>query len=177
MGFVKNTGEDDDYVSDDEGGNVVKETSSPQKKKNKTLSTKPEESDQKPKKLASKDVAIKIKSKHLSIKKANELKAKAKGVVSKTSSKKENVDVAAKKVIVFRPKKLSPELAAICGKRKLSRQETLKRIWRYVKLRKLQDPAIKTKINCDEKLKAVTNKEEIDQREMLALLKLHMTDI
>ena len=175
MGFVKKTGDDDGDISDDanaDDNNVVQEKS-PQKKK-KTLPTKSEESNKKPKKLSS-NVVVKMKPKNLTVKKADELKAKAKGVVNKTS--KENVDVAAKKVVVFKPKKLSPELAAICGRKKLSRQETLKRIWRYVKLRKLQDPAIKTKINCDEKLKAVTKKKKIDQTEMLALLKLHMTDI
>ena len=56
-------------------------------------------------------------------------------------------------------------------------QDVVKGMWRYIKRRKLQDPAIKTKIHCDDKLKAVAKKTFIDQNEMFALMKLHMTDV
>jgi chromatin remodeling complex protein RSC6 len=41
----------------------------------------------------------------------------------------------------------------------------------------LQDPKLKTRIVCDDKLKAVMKKKKVDQREMLALMNAHLSDI
>jgi uncharacterized metal-binding protein len=47
-----------------------------------------------------------------------------------------------KRDIIYKQMKLSPALAAICGEKKLTRQEVLKRVWMYIKQRKLQVPVL-----------------------------------
>lgn len=49
----------------------------------------------------------------------------------------------------------SDELAAFTGEARLSRPQTVKRIWDYVKANDLQDPGDKRFIMCDGRLKAV----------------------
>lgn len=181
MGFIKRTGDEDDWASDEDNNDLAASEKPPSPKKP-TKKTSTKNGVDKPKKTSPK-LVVKIKPKNLSVKKADELKAKAKGLNKKPKArpvdenKSENVAGGEKKVIAFRPKRLSPVLAAICGKKLLTRQDAVKRFWRYIKLRKLQDPVLKTKINCDDKLKAVTKRKRFDQREMFALLKPHMTDI
>ena len=186
MGFVERTGDEDDWASDDDDNNDIAASEKPASPKKPAKKTSLKESTKngvdKPKKTSPK-LIVKIKPKNLSVKKADELKAKAKGLNKKPKAKpvdeneSENVAGGGKKVIAFRPKRLSPVLAAICGKKFLTRQDAVKRFWRYIKLRKLQDPVLKTKINCDDKMKAVTKRKRFDQREMFALLKPHMTDV
>ena len=75
----------------------------------------------------------------------------------------------------YRLKRLSPELAAICGKKKLSRHDVVSRMWRYIKKKQLQDPNQRTTILCDEKLKALTQKPSIGQSDMLLCIGSHLT--
>ncbi len=46
--------------------------------------------------------------------------------------------------------------------------------WAYIKEHKLQDPTRKTVIRCDENLKAVLGKAEINQTELLRLVQPHI---
>jgi chromatin remodeling complex protein RSC6 len=75
----------------------------------------------------------------------------------------------------YQLKKLSPEWAAICGKKKLSRHDVVSRMWRYIKKKKLQDPDQRTTILCDDKLKALTQKPRIGQTDMLLCIGSHLT--
>ena len=75
----------------------------------------------------------------------------------------------------YRLKRLSPELAAICGKKKLSRHDVVSRMWRYIKKKRLQDPNQRTTILCDEKLRALTQKPSIGQTDMLLCIGSHLT--
>lgn len=49
----------------------------------------------------------------------------------------------------------SDTLAALVGEARLSRPQTVKRIWDYVKARDLQDPSDKRFIICDDGLRSV----------------------
>ena len=82
-----------------------------------------------------------------------------------------------KKEIKSKPKVLSPALAAVCGGKKMSRHEVVKKFWQYIKKNELQDPKEKSTIICDQKLKAVTKKKRIPQTEMLRCLGQHLTDV
>lgn len=76
-----------------------------------------------------------------------------------------------------RPKKLSPALAALCGgSRKMSRHDVIKSVWQYVKANALQDPAQKSFILCDDKLKGITKKKRIPQTELLVYITKHLSD-
>ena len=94
---------------------------------------------------------------------------------SEKAKQKSPVDKNGKTVRQFRLKRLSPELAAICGKKKLSRQDVVSRMWRYIKKKQLQDPNQRTTIVCDEKLKALTKKPSIAQSDMLLCIGSHLT--
>ena len=82
-----------------------------------------------------------------------------------------------RRVPQFKLKRLSPALAAICGKKKMTRQHVVSRMWTYIKKRQLQDPSHKTTILCDEKLRAVTQRASIGQTDMLLCIGPHLTDI
>lgn len=177
MGFVKKTNDDgcESDISDADDANVV-DASGEKKTTTTSLPKSKENIDTSKKDSTSSSTSNKAdkSSKALALQKAEQLKAKAKGVVC---TKKSVGPDGVKREIIFKPKKLSPALAAICGKKKLTRQEALKRVWQYIKQRKLQDPALKTSINCDEKLKLVMKKKKVDQREVFSLLNHHMTDV
>lgn len=57
-------------------------------------------------------------------------------------------------------KKLSPELAAVCNAKELTRGEVTKALWKYIKEHNLQDPEDKRTIIPDEKLRAVFGSSE-----------------
>lgn len=105
IGFLTKTDSDGESESEDDEGIL-------------DYDPKPILSSGKPKK-SSTNVSSKTKS--LSVKKANQLKAKARKKLAAADS--------GKRVVAFLPKKLSPPLAALCGAASLTRQETLKRIW------------------------------------------------
>ena len=127
MGFLQRTGNDNDESDDDDSANIV--MTSP-KKKSPTKSKKADDAKATPppKKKATK-IAVKVKAKNVSVKKADKLKAKAKkNVDKKVVDKSESENVEKKRIVTFRPKRLSPALAAICGKRILSRQVKIDRV-------------------------------------------------
>jgi upstream activation factor subunit UAF30 len=66
-------------------------------------------------------------------------------------------------------------LAAVVGAKPLPRTELTKKLWEYIKKNKLQDPKEKTKINADDKLKAVFNgKKSVSMFEMTKLVSGHL---
>jgi len=71
--------------------------------------------------------------------------------------------------------KPSPALAAIVGSEPLPRTEVTKRLWDYIKAHKLQNPANKRNILCDDKLKAVMGKDEVTMFEMTGLVGKHLS--
>lgn len=69
---------------------------------------------------------------------------------------------------------LSPLLAEILGSKSLSRPETTKKIWEYIKEHKLQDPKNKRLIRPDAKLaKVFGSKDPIDMMKLASLLNKH----
>ena len=168
MGLVKKSGDDgednDDLDESDVNENVVQ------------TPLKSNETDEQPKKETPNHVSVTKKSIDNNKKTVEHSKAKVKGlVVAKSQSL--NGDAIKRPPVIYKPKKLSPALAAICGKKKMTRPEALKRVWKYIKLKKLQEPEVKTQIRCDEKLKLVMKKKRVDQREIFALINVHMTDV
>ena len=109
--------------------------------------------------------------------KLNKGKYISKGEGTNQAKQKSPVDKNTKPPVIrhFRLKRLSPELAAICGKKKLSRQDVVSRMWRYIKKKQLQDPNQRTTILCDEKLRALTQKPSIGQSDMLLCIGSHLT--
>lgn len=68
----------------------------------------------------------------------------------------------------------SAALAVIVGAEPLPRTEATKRLWDYIKARKLQNPANKRNILCDDALKAVMGKDEVTMFEMTGLVSRHL---
>ena len=59
------------------------------------------------------------------------------------------------------PKKLSPELADIVGKKEASRGELMKLLWAYLKEKNLQDPENKQYFTPDKKMAKVFGEDKI----------------
>lgn len=69
---------------------------------------------------------------------------------------------------------LSEPLSAMLGQPALSRPQTVKQIWAYVKERDLQDPSDKRQIRCDEKMHAVFKQDKVHMFTMNKLLASHL---
>jgi upstream activation factor subunit UAF30 len=69
----------------------------------------------------------------------------------------------------------SAQLAAIIGATPVPRTEVTKKVWEYIKQHKLQDPAKKTMINADAKLKVIFNKPQVSMFEMTKLINAHLS--
>ena len=69
----------------------------------------------------------------------------------------------------------SPQLAAIIGSTPMPRTEVTKKLWEYIKANKLQDPAKKTNINADAKLKEIFKKAQVSMFEMTKLVSAHLS--
>ena len=74
-----------------------------------------------------------------------------------------------------KPLALSPDLAAIMGVKdeKLSRAEVVKRLWAYIKDKKLQDHENKQFFTPDAKMAKIFGKEKIKAFGMIKYLKEH----
>lgn len=115
-------------------------------------------------------------------------KAKAKSTPKKKSKAKLNSDDDSnisgsdsdgkpekeKKGGFHKPMILSPPLAEMLGETQLSRPQTVKKIWAYVKERDLQDPQDKRQIRCDERMRAVFKQERVHMFTMNKLLAAHL---
>ena len=59
----------------------------------------------------------------------------------------------------------------------MSRPQTVKRIWEYVKARELQDPKDKRIIRCDDALRAVFKQDKVHMFTMNKILATQMYDL
>ncbi|MFI5333694.1 MAG: SWIB/MDM2 domain-containing protein [Chlamydiales bacterium] len=81
-----------------------------------------------------------------------------------------------KKSKFMQPMKVSEELAAVVGRGPMPRTEVTKKLWAYIKARKLQDPKNKRNILLDEKLeKVLGNKKSVNMFEMTKLVSKHLS--
>ncbi|KAH7401793.1 SWIB/MDM2 domain-containing protein [Phaeosphaeria sp. MPI-PUGE-AT-0046c] len=69
-----------------------------------------------------------------------------------------------------KPMALSPALSTLLGETTLSRPQTVKKIWEYVKERDLQDPADKRQIRCDDAMRAVFKQDRVHMFTMNKIL-------
>ncbi|KAF2994852.1 hypothetical protein E8E13_003898 [Curvularia kusanoi] len=69
-----------------------------------------------------------------------------------------------------KPMALSPALSALLNETQLSRPQTVKKIWEYVKERDLQDPADKRQIRCDDAMRAVFKSDRVHMFTMNKIL-------
>merc|ERR1719377_55483 len=90
------------------------------------------------------------------------------GKASKSAAAKKNA-LAMKKAGkgIFAPKSLSTELAAICGGKTMARTEVTKKVWAYIKAKKLQSGRI---VSPDATLSKVFPKKSLSMFEMPKLL-------
>jgi DNA topoisomerase-1 len=72
-------------------------------------------------------------------------------------------------------KKLSKDLASICGAEKLSRPEVIKKMWEYIKANNLQHPDNKRQIIPDAKIGKVIGKDPIDMMKLSGLIGPHLS--
>lgn len=73
-----------------------------------------------------------------------------------------------------KPMNLSPALSAMLGETQLSRPQTVKKIWEYVKARDLQNPKDKRQIFCDDAMRKVFKGESVHMFTMNKLLVQHL---
>jgi upstream activation factor subunit UAF30 len=69
---------------------------------------------------------------------------------------------------------LSPELAEVVGAKKATRPQVVKKIWAYIKAKKLQDAKNRRMINPDAKLAEVLGKRPIDMLKMAGAIGKHL---
>ena len=69
---------------------------------------------------------------------------------------------------------LSPELAEIVGGKKSTRPQVVKKIWVYIKAKKLQDAKNRRMINPDKKLGEVLGNRSIDMLKMAGAISKHL---
>jgi upstream activation factor subunit UAF30 len=72
--------------------------------------------------------------------------------------------------VLQKPMALSPALSSLLGETQLSRPQTVKKIWEYVKERDLQDPADKRQIRCDDAMRAVFKQDRVHMFTMNKIL-------
>jgi len=74
----------------------------------------------------------------------------------------------------MKPLQPSPTLAAIVGSERQVRTELTSKIWNYIIEHDLQDKANKRLINCDDKLRAVTGKDQVSMFELTKFVSEHL---
>ncbi|MCO5580164.1 hypothetical protein L7F22_034031 [Adiantum nelumboides] len=72
-----------------------------------------------------------------------------------------------------KPVDISPALQQFLGTQQASRADTMKLIWDYIKRHNLQSEADRRRIVCDEKLKKLLGKDEVNFLEIAGLLSGH----
>merc|ERR1712192_127860 len=70
--------------------------------------------------------------------------------------------------------KLKEPLSSICKAKKMTRYEVLRKIWTYIRVKKLQDPKDKRLVICDDNLRKMTKLKEIDAKSVTGFLKPFM---
>lgn len=69
---------------------------------------------------------------------------------------------------------LSPELAELVGAKKATRPQVVKKLWAYIKSKKLQDSKNRRMINPDKKLGEVLGSRSIDMLKMAGAIGKHL---
>ena len=110
------------------------------------------------------DLKKKVKAKKLVVK-GRPVKIKKEG----KPGKKEKKDTP-----VQSPHKLREPLSTICKAKKLTRYEVLKKIWIYIRVKKLQDPKDKSLIICDDNFRKLTKLKQISSNSVVGYLKPFM---
>eukprot|EP00455_Lapot_gusevi_P000003 TRINITY_DN0_c0_g2_i1.p1 TRINITY_DN0_c0_g2~~TRINITY_DN0_c0_g2_i1.p1 ORF type:complete len:369 (+),score=81.11 TRINITY_DN0_c0_g2_i1:79-1185(+) len=106
-------------------------------------------------------------------------KSKSKSKAKATSKKKKAAasSTGKKRNAFTRPKLLSDALQEVVGQKYLSRPQTVKRIWAYIKANKLQNPRDGRRIDCDEKLRDLFDCDTVMMTTMNKKLSKHLTDL
>merc|ERR1719158_1026119 len=91
--------------------------------------------------------------------------------VRKAASKRNAMAMKKKGVGIFAPKSLSAELAAICGAKTMARTEVTKKIWGYIKAKKLSSGRT---ITPDAALSKVFPKKSFSMFEMPKMVSAHL---
>merc|ERR1711964_653588 len=99
-----------------------------------------------------------------------EKKARGKTAL-KANGKKQALAMKKKGIGIFAPKTLSADLSAICGGKKMSRVDVNKKVWSYIKAKKLSKGRI---VSPDASLKKVFPKSSLSFFEMPKLLSSHL---
>ncbi|KAJ5178736.1 hypothetical protein N7492_001946 [Penicillium capsulatum] len=69
-----------------------------------------------------------------------------------------------------KPLNLSPALSALLGEPTLSRPQTVKKVWEYIRENELQDPSDRRQIRCDEAMRAVFKQDRVHMFTMTKIL-------
>ncbi|MCJ1281926.1 hypothetical protein MMC26_001249 [Xylographa opegraphella] len=115
-----------------------------------------------------KSVIIKKKKKPLKKKTSDKVKAEDSDLDSSGSGNEKRVNRSGG---FHKPMTLSAPLSALLdGEVQLSRPQTVKRIWAYVRARDLQDPKDKRQIRCDDAMRAVFKQDKVHMFTMNKIL-------
>merc|ERR1711988_1398084 len=88
----------------------------------------------------------------------------------KAGSKKASLLAKKKGIGLFAPVNLSPALAAICGGKKMARTEVTKKLWAFIKAKKLNEGRV---ITPNESLKAIFPVKQLDMLKMPGYVSKH----
>merc|ERR1712025_1047950 len=99
-----------------------------------------------------------------------EKKARGK-TAKKANGKKVALAMKKKGIGIFAPKTLSADLSAICGGKKMSRVDVNKKVWAYIKAKKLSKGRI---VSPDAGLKKIFPKSSLSFFEIPKLLSAHL---
>ncbi|KAJ5820435.1 hypothetical protein N7474_006026 [Penicillium riverlandense] len=69
-----------------------------------------------------------------------------------------------------KPLNLSPPLSALLGEVTLSRPQTVKKVWQYIRDHDLQDPSDRRQIRCDDAMRAVFKQDRVHMFTMTKIL-------
>jgi chromatin remodeling complex protein RSC6 len=75
----------------------------------------------------------------------------------------------------MKPMTPSAALAAVIGSKPMPRTEVTKKLWEYIKAKKLQDATNKRQINADAALKEVFGQSSVSMFEMTKLVGKHLS--
>lgn len=69
---------------------------------------------------------------------------------------------------------LSEPLAQLLGETQISRPQTVKKLWEYIKSKDLQDPNDRRQIRCDDAMRAVFKSDKTSMFGLNKILSLHL---
>jgi upstream activation factor subunit UAF30 len=79
--------------------------------------------------------------------------------------------------VMQKPMALSPQLSALVNETQLSRPQTVKKIWEYIKGRDLQDPSDKRQIICDDAMRSVFKTDKVHMFTMNKIINTHLYEV